>query len=176
MCRATIVCGPTGAGKTTHSIVLCDETNAIRFSIDPWMQTLFAKDMGTLDFAWMMERVERCQDQIWSVGEQVLARGGNVVLDLGFTTRAQRRVFVERATLAGVPADIHYLDAPSEVRRRRVASRNAQKDPRVYAFDVTDPMFAFMEPRFEVPDESELADGKLVAIADDGTPAGPSAA
>ena len=77
---------------------------------------------------------------------------------------------------AGVPADIHYLDAPSEVRRRRVAKRNAQKDPRVYAFEVTDPMFAFMEPRFEVPDESELADGKLVAIADDGTPAGPSAA
>ena len=133
------------------------------------MQTLFAKDMRTLDFAWMMERVERCQDQIWSVAEQVLARGGNVVLDLGFTTRAQRQVLVERARRAGVPADIHYLDAPSDVRRLRVARRNAEKDPQVYAFDVTDQMFAFMEPRFEAPHESELTDGELVAIADDGT-------
>ena len=165
MCRTTIVCGPTGVGKTTHSIAVSDEMNAIRFSIDPWMQTLFAKDMVTLDFAWMMERVERCQDQIWSVGEQVLARGGNVVLDLGFTTRAQRKGFVDRAAAVGVPADIHYLDAPTDVRRRRVTKRNAEQDPSVYAFDVTDEMFAFMEPRFEIPDESELVDGELIVIS-----------
>ena len=166
MSRTTIVCGPTGAGKTTYSIDLSERTSAVRFSIDPWMQTLFAKDMTSLDFAWMMERIERCQDQIWSVGEQILARGGNVVLDLGFTTRAQRKVFVDRAAAFGVPADIHYLDAPSDVRKGRVARRNAEKDPLVYAFDVTDEMFAFMEPRFEVPDESELVDGRLVAVGD----------
>lgn len=168
MPRSTIVCGPTGAGKTSHSIALSDRTGAIRFSIDPWMQTLFAKDMTALDFAWMMERVERCQDQIWSVGEQILTRGGSVVLDLGFTTRAQRKVFVDRAASFGVPADIHYLDAPSEVRRRRVTKRNAEKDPLVYAFDVTDQMFAFMEPRFEIPDESELVDGELIRVGDGG--------
>ena len=37
-------------------------------------------------------------------------------------------------------------------------------------------MFAFMEPRFEIPDETELANSKLVAITDGGTPRDPSAA
>ena len=165
MSRLIIVCGRTGAGKTTHAIAVSDETRAIRFSIDPWMQTLFAKDMTALDFDWMMERVERCQAQIWEVGEQVLGREGNVVLDLGFTTRAQRQVFVDRAKRLGIDAEVHFVDAPADVRRRRVAKRNAEKDPSVYAFDVTDQMFAFMEPRFEVPDEDELANGRTIDTA-----------
>jgi predicted kinase len=45
MPRLILVCGPTGAGKTTYAISLSEEAKAIRFSIDPWMQTLFASDM-----------------------------------------------------------------------------------------------------------------------------------
>ena len=79
MSRLVIVCGLTGAGKTSYSIGLCEELEAIRFSIDPWMQTLFAKDMESLDFSWMMERVERCQQQIWDVASQILVKKGNVL-------------------------------------------------------------------------------------------------
>ncbi len=32
----------------------------------------------------------------------------------------------------------------------------------VYAFDVTNMMFDFMEPRFEVPGEKELEHGRLI--------------
>ena len=167
MGRLIIVCGRTGAGKTTHAIAVSDETGAIRFSIDTWMQTLFAKDMTSPDFAWMMERVERCQDQIWEVSEQVLARGGSVVLDLGFTTRAQRESVASRARERGIAVEVHYLDAPAAVRRRRVAKRNLEKDPSVYAFDVTDQMFAFMEPRFEEPGEEELANGRTMVAEED---------
>lgn len=170
MSRLVIVCGLTGAGKTTYSIRLCDEINAIRFSIDPWMQTLFAKDMTALDFSWMMERVERCQDQIWSVSEQILQRGGNVVLDLGFTTKDQRALFIDKARAMGLTAEVHYLQAPAEIRRQRVYQRNAEKNPAVYAFDVTDDMFDFMEPRFEVPDENELRNGKTVDVSASAAP------
>jgi pantothenate kinase-related protein Tda10 len=41
--KVILVCGPVGAGKTTYSMALAKEIGAIRFSIDPWMQTLFAK-------------------------------------------------------------------------------------------------------------------------------------
>ncbi|WP_394126102.1 AAA family ATPase [Vibrio hepatarius] len=162
MARLILVCGPTGAGKTTYSMDLCDKIKAVKFSIDPWMQTLFAKDMVSLDFSWMMERVNRCYEQIWEVSEQILSFGGNVVLDLGFTTKSQRDIFVNKALSLGINAEIHYLDALTETRRQRVAKRNVEKDPTVYSFEVTEMMFNFMEPKFEVPEESELVNGRRI--------------
>lgn len=162
MARLILVCGPTGAGKTTYSMDLCDEIKAVKFSIDPWMQTLFAKDMVSLDFSWMMERVNRCYEQIWEVSEQILSFGGNVVLDLGFTTKSQRDIFVNKALSLGINAEIHYLDALKETRRQRVAKRNVEKDPTVYSFEVTDMMFNFMEPKFELPEENELVNGRRI--------------
>ena len=162
MARLILVCGPTGAGKTTYSRSLSEEIGAIRFSIDPWMQTLFAKDMTSLDYSWMIDRVHRCYAQIWEVSEQILHVDGNVVLDLGFTTKAQRDHFSTRSKALGVNAEVHYLHAPTDVRKERVERRNQEKDPTVYSFEVTDMMFNFMEPRFEVPDENELEFGRRV--------------
>jgi len=162
MAKLILVCGPTGAGKTTYSISLCEKIGAIRFSIDPWMQTLYSKDMTSLDYSWMMERVARCETQIWDTAEQVLSLDGDVVLDLGFTTKAQRTLFRERAKSIGVDCELHYLDAAKDVRKRRIEQRNQQKDPLVYSFEVTEMMFNFMEPRFEIPDELELTNGYKV--------------
>ena len=159
MARLILVCGPTGVGKTTYSLSLAKESGAIRFSIDPWMQTLFSKDMVSLDYSWMIERVKRCCEQIWEVSEQILTLSGNVVLDLGFTTKEQRDLFSNRAEELGINAEIHYLDAPKDIRRKRIKKRNLEKDPSVYAFEVTDMMFNFMEPRFEVPSQEELEHG-----------------
>lgn len=156
MAQIILVCGPTGVGKTTYSLTLAEEVGAVRFSIDPWMQTMFAKDMKALDYEWMIERVQRCYEQIWEVSQQILALDGKVILDLGFTTKEQRNLFADKARAMGLKPEIHFLDAPSEERKKRVAKRNFEKDPKVYSFEVTDFMFDFMEPRFEVPQEDEL--------------------
>ena len=42
----------------------------------------------------MMERVVRCQHLTWDIGEQVLTKKGNVVLDIGFMTKAQREYVI----------------------------------------------------------------------------------
>ncbi len=157
-----LVCGRTGAGKTTYSIALSKDINAVRFSIDPWMQTLFAEDMKSLDYSWMIERVYRCYDQIWDTCEKIFATEGSVVLDLGFTEKKQRMLFADRAAALGIVPEVHVLEAPKELRMERVVQRNTEKKPEVYAFDVTDAMFNFMEPRFEQPDEIELKNGVTV--------------
>ena len=69
---------------------------------------------------------------------------------------------VKLAKAVGVEAEVHYLNAPTTVRKQRVEKRNAEKDPGVYAFEVTDFMFECMEPLYEVPDASELANGRTV--------------
>ncbi|MGJ3245558.1 MAG: AAA family ATPase [Elainellaceae cyanobacterium] len=160
--KVVLICGSTGVGKTTYSILLAKELGAVRFSIDPWMQTLFAKDMKSLDYAWMIERVERCYQQIWEVSEQILSLEGVVVLDLGFTTKAQRSMFFDLANAIGASSELHYLSAPVKIRKARVKQRNIDKDPDLYSFEVTDFMFDFMEPKFEIPDESELQNGRHI--------------
>jgi predicted kinase len=159
MAKLILVCGSIGAGKTTYSISLAQEIEAVKFSIDPWMQTLFSKDMKSLDYSWMIERVYRCYEQIWEVSKQILMLRGNVILDLGFTTKEQRQIFITKAKELGINPEVHYLDVPLEVRKQRVKQRNDSKDPALYSFEVTDMMFNFMEPRFEVPNTEELANG-----------------
>ena len=159
MARLMQVCGPIGVGKTTYSISMSEKTAAVRFSIDPWMQTLFAADMTSIDYEWMIERVYRCYEQIWEVCEQILKLDGNVVLDLGFTTKAQRDWFSTRAKKIDVVTEIHYLDASTDSRKKRVEKRNSEKDPAVFSFEVTETMFNFMEPRFEAPSPEELKNG-----------------
>jgi len=159
MARLILVSGPIGVGKTTYSLSLSKEVDAVRFSIDPWMKTLFSKDMTSLDYSWMIERVNRCYEQIWQVSEQILSLNGNVILDLGFTTKAQRDIFNNKAKTLNIQVEIHYLDAPKSIRKKRIEKRNFDKDPNVYSFEVTDMMFNFMEPQFEIPDEEELTHG-----------------
>ncbi len=136
----------------------------MKFSIDPWMQTLFSKDIKSLDYSWMIERVYRCYEQIWEVSKQILVLHGNVILDLGFTTKAQREIFIIKAKELGVNSEVHYLDIPLDVRKQRVKQRNVSKDSELYSFEVTDMMFNFMEPKFEVPDTEELVNGCTINV------------
>lgn len=164
MAKLILVCGSTGAGKTTYSIGLAKEMGAVRFSIDPWMQTLYAKDTSSLDYEWLLERVQRCYTQIWEVSQQILGLDGNVILDLGFTTKDQRMVFVSQAKALGIASELHFLDTPQTLRKQRVAERNASKDPALYSFEVTDMMFQFMESQFQRPDAEELQNGRIVNV------------
>jgi len=153
-----IVCGPTGAGKTTAAIALTESLGAVRFSIDEWMTILFWKDSPKpIEYLWTLERINRCEAQIWSLAKQVLARKLPVVLDLGFTTAEHRTKFVSLAREAGFRCAFHVADAPAEERWRRVQARNAKKGA-TYQLQVTREMFEFMEPLWEAPSPEELKD------------------
>ncbi|MEQ9519073.1 MAG: ATP-binding protein [Parvibaculum sp.] len=153
--RVNLICGSTGAGKTTYAQKLADERGAVRFSIDEWMSELFWPDqMPGTDYRWAIERVERCERQIWTVSREVLARGSEVVLDLGFTKREQRERFCAWADKTGAETITHYLAVDAATRRARVYQRNAEKGD-TFAFEVTDEMFDFMETIFEPPTGEE---------------------
>jgi predicted kinase len=161
-----LICGSTGAGKTTYARKLADELGAVRFSIDEWMAALFWMDTPQpIAAAWAMERVERCNAQIWRTATELASRGIAVVLDLGFSTTEQRGRVVDLAAAQGLSAQLHFLDVPAEERWRRVQERNcAGAEANQLPFAVTRDMFDFVETLFEVPSEDELRANEGVHI------------
>lgn len=154
-----LVVGCTGAGKSTYARALADRLGALRFSIDEWMIALFWADSPQpIEFAWTMERVDRCEAQIFAMARQAAARGVPAVLDLGFTTKAHRDKFRARGEQAGLRVAVHFIDVPAEERWRRVEQRNAEQGE-TYSLTVDRGMFDFMEGLWEPPGEAEWRAG-----------------
>ena len=154
-----MVVGCTGAGKTTYARTLADEIGGVRFSIDEWMMTLFWADSPQpIQFAWTMERVNRCEAQIFAQVQQLASRGVPAVLDLGFTKKDHRDKFRALAHDAGLSAVVHFVDVPADERWYRVNRRNKERGE-TYAMEVTRDMFDFMEGLWEPPDEAEWSEG-----------------
>lgn len=151
-----VIFGPSGAGKTTYAHAFARREKAVAFILDEWMARLFAPDMPEkIEYEWMVERVGRCEAQIWSVAAGVLATGTSVILDIGLMRRADRARVREIAEATELPLQFHYVTAPPEVRRARVAERNVVRGEN-FAIEVTPEMFEFVEGVFETPEPSEL--------------------
>jgi predicted kinase len=152
-----LVCGSTGAGKTTYATDLAGAAGGVHFAIDPWMVTLFGPDRpDPMRFDWIKPRVDRCEVQIAAIARQCIQRGVSAVLDLGFTTPAHRRKFADLAHTDNIPVILHLLDVPADVRWARVSARNAAQGA-TYALQVNRSMFDFMEGMWEIPSPAEFA-------------------
>jgi predicted kinase len=158
-----LIAGSTGAGKSTAARVLVQRTGGVRFAIDEWMNALYWMDCPEKnDLPWALERVARCEAQIAAVARQLAEAGVDAVLDLGFTQRAQRMQWLERARAAGIACALHVLDVPAEVRWARVCERNEGASA-TFTFAVTREMFDAMEQRWDLPEAEERAQFDSVA-------------
>ena len=161
-----MICGLTGAGKSTYAETLRRDLNGVRFSIDDWNANLFFMDRDpTSDFDWFYERVQRSCKQMRYTAEQLLEAGVPVVFDCGFTDRKERAIFYDWASDLGQSVQLHYVDVDTETRWFRVQKRNAEKGA-TFALEVTREMFDFMEGIWEAPSDDELAgyDGKIIRV------------
>lgn len=156
MSKVILVCGNTASGKSTYSMKIAKELNAVWFSIDTWMQTLYGADYNPEkhDFTWLMERTERCKKIIRQTAENLIAQNINVVLEIGFGDIKSREFYHKWGSDIGAEVYVHYLDVPVEIRRERVRKRNGEKGA-TFSFEVTDEMFDFIENLFVPPTEKE---------------------
>lgn len=160
-----VVFGPCAAGKTTYALALAQREHAVPFVLDEWGVRLFGPDVqGPLEFPWMLERLARCSALIWSTAEAVLAAGAPVVLDVGAMSRAHRDRIGEMAGAKGLRPQWHFVDAPREVRRARVAARNASKSA-TFVAEVTPEMFEMLEGAYDPPSPAEL-EGAVLNISE----------
>lgn len=163
-----MVCGSTGAGKSAHAVELCGDIGAVHLSIDEWMVTLFWDDSpDPIEFDWTIERVNRCETEMWSMAQQLSAYKIPVVLDLGFTTQDHRKKFVRLARESGLTVQLHFLDLPRAGRWQRVKGRNAARDAakkgkrklpgKAFQLEVDRETFNFVEDMWEPPTDEEMA-------------------
>ena len=140
-----VIFGPSGAGKTTYAHAFARREKAVAFILDDWM----------------IERVQRCEAQIWSVVAGCLAAGTSVILDIGLMRRGDRDRVREIAAATELPLQFHFVTASAEARRARVAERNVVKGEN-FAIEVTPELFDFIEGVYETPDPGEL-DGAIIS-------------
>ncbi|MBS0334778.1 MAG: ATP-binding protein [Proteobacteria bacterium] len=160
-----VIFGPCGAGKTTYAHTFARREKAVAFILDDWMARMFGPDMPEpLEYEWMLERVARCEAQIWSVAAGVLAAGGSVILDIGLMRKADRERVRQIAEGAELDLQWHFVDAPAAVRRARVEGRNEVRGEG-FAIEVSPDMFDFIEGVYEPPTPDELK-GATVSISD----------
>jgi predicted kinase len=169
-----VIFGPCAAGKTTYAHALARRESAVAFVLDEWGARLFGPDVqGHIEFPWMLERLGRCNALILSTAEAVLAAGTSVVLDIGAMRRADRERIRQIAEAKGLSLQWHLVDAPQEVRRARVADRNASKGA-TFVAEVTPEMFEMLEGIYEPPVPTEL-EGSVLNVSHDGREAAPAA-
>ena len=161
-----VIFGPCAAGKTTYARALARRESAVPFVLDEWGARLFGPDLrGPIEFAWMLERSARCNALIWSTAEAVLAAGTSVVLDTGAMRRADRERIRQITAAKSLSLQWHFVDAPREVRRARVADRNTAKGE-TFVMEVTPEMFEMLEAIYEPPAPAEL-EGAVLSASDD---------
>ena len=160
-----VIFGPCGAGKTTYAHAFARREKAVAFILDDWMARMFGPDMPEpLEYDWMLERVARCEAQIWATAAGVLATGTAVILDIGLMRRADRERVREIAEATGLPLQFHFVDAPQAVRRARVLDRNVVRGEG-FAIEVTPDLFEFIEGVYEAPEPDELT-GAVMSVSD----------
>ena len=160
-----LICGSTGAGKTTYANELRQQLGALHLSIDDWMVTMFAADAPPQsNWSWIEERALRCERQILVTALQLAHTGVASILDLGLQRIEQRRRIAEQVASTGIAVRLHFLDVDATERWRRVEARNAQQGE-TFRVKVTRPMFDFIETIWQPPTPEEMSAFDGVRIA-----------
>ena len=139
------------SGKTMRARAIQHELRCLRLSPDDWLSKLLGSDIDvkTLDAA--RDPIEAL---LWDVAADVLAMGGQVILDFGFWTRSERDDFRSRAAKLGAQCVVHYCHVDETELLRRLRHRNAQRP--VDCFEIDESRLLEWSKLFEPPSADEL--------------------
>ena len=151
-----LICGSTGAGKTTYSRELASDLGGVQFSIDEWMVSLFGEDAPeSINPAWIFPRVLRCEKQMWAVALQLGKLGIPSILDFGFQRLEHRQKYADLAKKARFTAKLHVLNVDASERWKRVEARNKNQGE-TFHMEITRGMFDYIETIWEPPGNEEV--------------------
>lgn len=144
MATIHLIHGFVGCGKTTFSKKLAAETQAIRFSCDEWMITLFGNNPDPSFF----EKYEPLvSDLIWQTATQLVQNGHDVILDFGFWKKSSRQKYKILAQDIGANVKLYNIIADEETVKQRVLARTAAQEDGAFIIDLN--AIEIFKTRFE---------------------------
>ena len=106
------------------------------------------------------KRTQRCIEQIWKVAQRLIQTDANIVLEIGLIHRREQRAFYERVNAKNIELMVYVLDAPREVRRKRVEQRNSSKGE-TFSIVVPADIFELASDIWELPSKDESTDSNV---------------
>ncbi len=119
MATVHLIHGFVGAGKRTYARELERNLGAVRFTHDEWMVRLHGPAVPQELFG---EYAQPATELICDIAERLLELDRDVILDLGFWTRASRDEAWARARAGGADVRLCHVECPEKVMKQRTLS------------------------------------------------------
>jgi len=129
--------GGNGSGKTTYALKISEEKGAKFFSLDKTIKDFNQPIQSYEDY---MLYFQQALNLMSSQAIQLLKGGSSVVFDFGGGI-SSREWLKQIAISSGSEIEIYHLEVPLEERRRRIQTRNLEKQENVYFFHMDDKEF-----------------------------------
>ena len=149
--KLTYFCGKMAAGKSTRSIELAAQTNAVLLSEDAWLAQLYPDQIKTIaDYAHYAGLLKQ---PMKSHVINILETGTDVVMDFPANTVSQRQWFQSLIAESQCEHVLVYVQASDEQCLENLSRRRAEQPHRA-AFDTED-VFRKMAGYFQPPSDDE---------------------
>lgn len=153
MKKGTLIffCGKMGAGKTTKSLSVAHERNAVILSEDEWLESLYPKQIFSLkDY---IKYSSQLKPQMKKLVQSILNAGTDVVMDFPANTSSQREWFKEIFSEIEAPHVLIFIDVSNELCLSRIEKRRKDQ-PERSATDTVE-MFEQVTKYFVAPSRNE---------------------
>ena len=153
MNKGTLIffCGKMGAGKSTQSVKIANEKNAVLLSEDEWLESLYPNKVKSLDD--YVKYSMLLKPQIKKLVQSILAAGTHVVMDFPANTISQREWFRSMFSEINASHSLVYIDQPNNVCLEQIEKRRLENPERA-ATDTIE-MFEAVTKYFVAPKSDE---------------------
>jgi predicted kinase len=145
-----LLCGKIAAGKSTLARRLAARPATLLISEDHWSSSLFSGELKTI------EDYGRCSARLRAAMAphlvDILRQGLSIVLDFPANTVSNRNWMRSLIAQAGVAHELHLLDIPDTVCKRRLRERNTGG---IHPFQVTEADYDLFTSYFVPPGPGE---------------------
>lgn len=153
MKKGTLIffCGKMGAGKTTESMRIALERNAVLLSEDEWLEAVYPEKISSLkDY---IKYSNLLKPQMKKLVQSILNTGTDVVMDFPANTTSQRQWFRSIFSEVKAPHSLIYIDVSNEICLNRIDKRRNEQPER--SGTDTAEMFEQVTQYFVEPSEDE---------------------
>lgn len=121
-------CGKMGAGKSTKSVMMAQDRNAVLLSEDEWLESLYPNKVRSLDD--YIKYSNLIKPQIKKLVQSILATGTDVVMDFPANTISQREWFRAIFSEIDAPHTMVFIDVSDTVCLEHIAQRRIEQPQR----------------------------------------------